>query len=284
MVGRPGAPNGEADPRLRPDSSDYNRDMRARSGPDVNRLSVVSGIVCLVFAAGRYAVAANDSATLTALAALAATLAGTGAVTLMRRRTSEADPPAWLSGIVPAAAAAVLALALAQLPVGVPWWLGLAGSAALWPIVVLAEYVTLDAGEDRRPLATQGLGLLTYLLVFVLFTGLAAGGARAAFSATSCGALAGFMACRLFALNPRPDIGRAGLYALAVGLLAAEAMWAMSYWRVRPVSAAAVGLALFYVSVGILGAQLQGRLRRRLWLEYGIVGLLALLVAAFGSM
>ncbi len=252
--------------------------------PDVNQLSVVGGVVSLVFAAGRYAVAGNDSLTLTALAGLAAVLAGTGAVTLMRRHPAAHPQPAWLNGIVPAAAAAVLSLALAQLPVGAPWWIGLAAASALWLVVVLAEYVTLDGGEDRRPLATQGLGVLTYILIFVLFTGLAAGGARAAFSATSCGALAGFLAWRLFALSPRPEIGRAGLYALVVGLLAAEAMWAMSYWRVRPVSAAAVGLALFYVSVGLLGAQLQGRLRRRIWLEYGIVGALALLVAAFGSL
>ncbi|HRE30170.1 MAG TPA: hypothetical protein PK954_26245, partial [Anaerolineales bacterium] len=79
------------------------------------------------------------------------------------------------------------------------------------------------------------------------------------------------------------DVGRAALYALVVGLFAAEVQWALSYWRINPITAAAVGLALFYVSAGLLAAQLQGRLRRRLWLEYGIAGLLALLVVLLGS-
>ena len=265
-------------------ATDYNARVKSRATPDVNQLSVVGGVVCLVFAAGRYAVTANDSGTNTVIAGIAALVAGTGAVTVMRPQAGSTRQPAWFSGIVPAAAAAVLGLGLAQLPVGAPWWLGLAGAAALWLIVVLAEYVTLDPDEGRRPLATLGLGVLTYILVFVLFTALAAAGARAALSATSCGALAGILAWRLFALQPRAEIGRAGLYALVVGLFAAEVMWALGYWRVRPVTAAAVGLALFYLTVGLLGAQLQGRLRRRLWIEYAVVGLLALALAAAASL
>lgn len=256
--------------------------MQAKPFPDVNQLSIVGGVVSLVFAAGRFAVASGDSTSTTAIAGLAALVAGTGAVTLMRRPGPTQQPP-WINGIVPAAAAAVLGLGLAQLPIGLPWWIGLAGAAMLWLVVVLAEYLTLDPDEGRRPLATLGLGLLTYILVFVLFSALASGGARAAISATSCGLLAALLAWRLFALQPSVDIGRAGLYALAVGLLAAEVMWALGYWRVRPVTAAAVGLALFYLSVGLLGAQLRGRLPRRLWIEYGLVGLLAALLAIAAS-
>ena len=258
--------------------------MHPQRLPDVNRLSLVGGLVTLVFAAGRFAVDANDSAATTAVAGLAALLAGTGAVTLMRSQPAAGNRPGWLTGIVPAAAAAVLGLSLVQLPIGIPWWLGLAAAAALWLLVVVAEYVTLDPTEGRRPLAALGLNVLIYILIFVLFTALATGRARAAVSATLCGVLASLLAWRLFALDPRSDIGRAGLYAVVVGLVAAEVMWAVSYWRVRPVTAAAIGLALFYLTAGLLGAQLQARLRRRLWIEYAVVGVLAVVVAVLGSL
>lgn len=243
----------------------------------------MGGLVALAFAAGRFAAGGADPGPTLAVAALAAILAGTGAVTIMRAHPAAARQPIWLSGIVPAAAAAVLGLGLAQLPIGVPWWLGLGGAAGLWILVVLAEYVSLDPEEGRRPLAALGLSLLTYILVLVLFAALVTAGARAAFSSTLSGLLAGFLGLRLFVLDPRADVGRAALYALVVGLFAAEVLWALSYWRINPITAAAVGLALFYVSAGLLAAQLQGRLRRRLWLEYGIAGLLALLVVLLGS-
>jgi hypothetical protein len=137
----------------------------------------------------------------------------------------------------------------------------------------------VDRADPAWELAALGLAALAYALALLSFALLYGFGARAAISATVGGVMAAALALRLFRLRIS-ETTRTGLYAAVVGLITAEAIWAISYWRIAPVSAGLLAMIPFYLSAGLAQQQLAGRLTRRLWIEYGVVGAVALVIAA----
>jgi hypothetical protein len=212
---------------------------------------------------------------------LVAALISAGADTLIRSHPAfeSRSRPTVIHWILPAAAALVLGGALNLAPDGPVWWLGLGLSAVALLVVLVAEYVVVDRADPAWELAALGLAAAAYALALLGFTVLYGLGARAAISATLGGLLAAALALRLFRLRA-VEGARASLYAGVVGLITAEALWAVSYWRITPVSAGLLAMIPFYLAAGLAQQHLAGRLTRRLWIEYGLVGALALLIAA----
>jgi hypothetical protein len=64
-----------------------------------------------------------------------------------------------------------------------------------------------------------------------------------------------------------------------VGLVSAEAVWALGYWRVTPGSAGLLAMIPFYLAVGLVQQHLAGQLTRRIWVEYGVIGGAGLIIA-----
>ena len=75
--------------------------------------------------------------------------------------------------------------------------------------------------------------------------------------------------------------GRTALYAAIAGLCTGEIIWAMNYWRISGVTGGLILLLGFYVATGLANQQLQGRLTRRVLVEYALpwpcIGLAVLL-------
>lgn len=216
---------------------------------------------------------------------LVAALITAGADALIRshpRLQGWTSYPAVAHWIVPGLTALALGNVLNRTPDGPLWWLGLAASAVILIGVLVAEYTVVDRADSGWHVAALGLTALSYALALVLLALLHSLSARALISASAAGLIAAALAMRLFALKAMPS-GQASLYALVVGLITAEAVWAINYWRVSASGAALFALIPFYVSVGVAQQQLAGRLTRRLWLEYVIVGALVLLIALANS-
>lgn len=212
---------------------------------------------------------------------LVAALISTGSDTLIRSHPSLAAKPGYrtvIHWIVPGAAALGLGAILNRAPDGPLWWLGLGLSAAVLVAVLIAEYTVVDPTDPAWHSAALGLTALAYGLALALFALLHSLSARALISATASGLVAAALALRLFALNAAP-LGRAALYAALVGLITAEATWAVNYWRIGSDGAGLLAMIPFYASAGIAQQLLAGRLGRRIWIEYGVVGGLALAIA-----
>lgn len=270
-----------------------------RHFPSRDRLSVLTAVIVLAYALSRSldVPALAVEATLfgsdfgislsgpALFQVLVAALIATGADALIRSHPGFAAPgrprTTLIHWLVPGAAALVLGAGLERLPEGPAWWAGLGAAALSLLAVLLAEFTVVAPDDSGRDAAALALGVLTYALAFILFALLHSSGARAAFAATIAGAVAAGLACRLLVL-PGAPLRRAALHALGVGLICAEALWALLYWRLATAGAAAVLLLIFYISVGLSGQLLAGRLRGRAWLEYGLVGLAAAgVLAAF---
>ncbi len=212
---------------------------------------------------------------------LAAALISAGSEGLIRSHPALAGRPAARTAthwIIPGAAALALGSLLNQAPDGPVWWLGLGLSAAVLLAVLVAEFVVVDPSDPAFDLASLALTALAYALALVLFALLRGSGARAIISATAGGLVASALAFRLFVLRTAPG-ARAALYAAFTGLVTAEVIWAINYWRIAPSSAGLLAMIPFYLVVGLSQQQLAGRLNRRVWLEYALVGAVSLTVA-----
>ena len=68
-------------------------------------------------------------------------------------------------------------------------------------------------------------------------------------------------------------------YGLIVGLLLGQVTWALNYWPLLPGLTGGLLLLLsFYLAVGIAQQGLQGRLTRRVLIEFGVFGAVALVL------
>ena len=267
----------------------------SRSFPSRDQLSVLTAVIVLAYALARFldipAHAIGGTFFGSALGLelngqfvmmlLVAALISAGSDTLIRSHPAFAGRAAGTTivhWIIPGATALVLGAALNRLPDGPVWWLGLGGSAVGLIVVLIAEYVVVDPEAPRREAAVLALTALAYALALILFVVMHSLSARAAISATVSGLVAAGLAWRLFTLHGAPP-GRASLYAALAGLVCAEVIWALNYWRVPSSSAALMATIPFYISVGLAQQHLAGRLTRRVWIEFAVVGGLGLLIA-----
>jgi hypothetical protein len=61
-------------------------------------------------------------------------------------------------------------------------------------------------------------------------------------------------------------------------LITGEIIWAMNYWRIQGLTGGLILLLGFYVATGLANQQLQGRLTRRVLVEYAVVALIGLVI------
>jgi len=268
---------------------------RGRHFPSRDRLSVLTAVILLAYAFARFLDLPRRlvSVTLfgsgvsfelsgsTLLLLLVAALISTGSDTLIRshpyfkEHPTRRRVPHW---ILPGATALVLGSALNHVPSGPGWWLGLGFSALALLAVLVAEYIVVDPEAAAWDAAALVLSALAYLLALILFALLRSLNAPTIISAGVGGLLAAGVAGRLFALKGAP-LRHAALYAGLVGLISAEVIGAINYWRITSLGAALVVIVPFYFSLGIAQQHLVGRLTRRVWIEYGVISLLGLTIA-----
>jgi hypothetical protein len=268
---------------------------RVRHLPSRDRLSVLTAVIVLAYALARFLnlpprlvsapfFGSDVSVELSGpglMLLLVAALISTGSDTLIRSHPyfkeypTKRSVPHW---ILPGATALVLGSALNHAPSGPGWWLGLGLSALALLAVLVAEYIVVDPEDIAWDAAALVLSALAYVLALILFALLRELNAPATISAMVGGLLAAGVAWRLFALKGAP-LGRAALYAGLVGLISAEVIGIINYWRIMSIGAALMSIIAFYFSLGIAQQHLTGRLTRRVWIEYGAVSIIGLVIA-----
>jgi hypothetical protein len=144
-------------------------------------------------------------------------------------------------------------------------------------LVISAEYYTVDPTDSRYLVARLSLNAWAYLLALVIFVLIYSAKARSLVSATGVTVVSTLLALE-FLRSAGRGFGRTALYALIAGLSTGEIIWAMNYWRIRGMTGGLILMLGFYVATGIANQQLQGRLTRRMLIEFGVVALVGLVV------
>jgi hypothetical protein len=265
--------------------------------PSRDRLSVLTAMILLAYALARVLELPTRQVSTNLLGSplglelnssvfmlvVVAGLIAAGSDSLIRSHPRLGGRSTLLHWIVPGATALVLGSVLNQTAPGPVWWLGLGLSALALVAVLVAEYIVVDRSDPAWEAAALGLTAVAYGLALLLFALLRSLSARALISASLSGLLAAALALRLFGLRralPWPAL----LYAGLAGAVTAEVVWALSYWRVASASSAGLlALVPFYVLVGLAQQHLAGRLSRRVWIEYAVVGAAGLAIALFNT-
>ncbi len=176
----------------------------------------------------------------TIVGVLVAGLTATGADWLLREHPSLEGKSTLEHWILPALTALVFGVSLKNLPTGVVWWVFFGVGGLLLILVLIAEYIAVDAQDLRHPAAAAGLTALSFALYLILTITLRASGARLLFLLPAVVPIAGlvFLRAAHLRLGGRWYFRQAAALALIIGQIAA----ALHYWPITPIS---YGLALF---------------------------------------
>jgi len=153
---------------------------------------------------------------------------------------------------------------------------GLAG--AFLVVTILGQYITIDLNDRAYSAARLGVNLAVYLVALILFAAVYSLKVRTLFSAPALGIAAGLLALELLR-SSEAEFGRTWLYALLIGLLMSEIVWALNYWNLSGLMGGALLLIFFYAFTGVAQQYLWNRLNRIVLIEFTliVVGVLALL-------
>lgn len=181
-------------------------------------------------------------------------------------------------------AAFVLALALFFRYATTGYWgvVGALATTAAFALLVYAQYALLDVDGAAREagrtvqLAAAHAGLFALLGVLYAYdlaplaAALLAGAAAAAFAVEPL---------REAELDWRNQL----TYALAAGFFLAQLRFGLGFARLDGLLAALFLTLSFYAGVGLVTAALAHRLERRVWVEYGLVAAVGLVVVIAGQ-
>jgi hypothetical protein len=220
--------------------------------PDLDRISIVAATLLLAYGLAKFINLQVSSISLqlpglflsfpinlrTLVALLVSGLAAAGVAWLIKDHPAignHSRPEHWL---IPTLTAWVIGVPLFQLPLGMLWWIGFLLGGAILMLVLLAEYIVVDADDVRQPLASAGLTVVSFSLFLLLIASLRYANLRLYLILPALG-LAAFLICLRtihLRLHGRWAILHAGIVTLIVGQLAAG----LHYWPISPVSYALV--------------------------------------------
>ncbi len=178
---------------------------------------------------------------------------------------------------LPALTVLLAAVLLPQVPTRLYQAAGFVVTGLILTLVISAEYYTVDPTGRRYLAARLSLNAWAYLVALTIFILIYSPKARSLISATGVTLVSTLLALE-FLRSAGRGFGRTALYAAIAGLCTGEIVWAMNYWRISGITGGLILLLGFYVFTGLANQQLQGRLTRRVLIEYAVVALVGLAV------
>ena len=251
--------------------------------PSADRLSLVAATILLAYAIGRsiqlpgldlatqlpglyLAVQVNVQSV---VAIVLAGLTAAGADWLLREHPALRHKHTVEHWFLPAMTAMAVGLPLFQMPLSPVWWTGFALGGGLILLVLIAEYITVDAEDARQAPAAAILIAVSFALYLVLSSGLRFADLRLFLLLPALALAGGLVSLRTLRLRlpDRWSFKEAGLVALITVQIAA----ALRYWPLNPV---AFGLALLgpaYALTTLLGNLAESEPLRQAIVEPAVV-------------
>jgi hypothetical protein len=215
---------------------------------------------------------------------LLAALVVVGAEAIFRSHPSLVQEPSQsvyystiLHWILPGLAAFGGSIAVNLFPSGPRWWVGLIVVSGLLIASVICEFIVIDRDDHRFNIAAMGLNILGLTILAILFSTIHASSVRLAIALPVIGISAMILSARLLNLS----IGAHSLipvYAAGIGIIMAELALPLSF---LPIPSILFGLLLTLATHTVLGiaqAALTHRLQYRVFMEYIIVDIIALIL------
>ena len=262
--------------------------MKVQHFPDFDRISALAATTLLAYVMGRFVdlpvrifeiqlwgiswgleLSAN-----TVVTVFVAGLTASGADWLIRQHPEIHERSTLQHWYLPGLTALVLGETLNSLQQGVLWGIVFTIGAGLLLLVLVAEYIVVDANDVSYPLSVAGLTALSFALFLVLSITLKNSGTRLFFLVPPLALAAGLISVRYIYLrlnlqnNFSPENARTALYAaVVIAVITGQLATALHFWALSPIG---YGLALLGPSYGLtnfVGNLTDGRQIRQAVLE-----------------
>ena len=260
--------------------------------PNYDKLSVVVSVILLCLALSLIVVLPTETLSFVVLgspltirfsqswplAALLASMACIGTDSIIRLHSLSQGgklPYTFVFWILPGLATLLATLLLSRVPDRIYTLGGLAMMGILLPLIIIAEYRTVDPAAPGYEAAQLGLNFIAYLVALVLFGLIHGSEANELLSVLAALAGSGLLALDLLH-GTRQDLRRTSLYALIVGLIMGEIVWALNYSNINSLTAGILLLLIFYLITGLARQGLLESLNRRILIEFAVVALIGL--------
>lgn len=266
--------------------------MKVQHFPNFDRISALAATTLLAYAMSRFVdlpvrtwgievwgvyfeVILNAN---TVVSILVAGLTASGADWLIRQHPALHERSTIQHWFVPGLMALVLGEILNSLPPGVLWGIVFLIGAGLLLLVLLAEYVVVDANDLSYPLSVAGLTALSFALFLVLAITLKNNDLRLVFLMPPLALSAGAISLRYIYLrlnlqdNFSPENARMAFYAaFVIAIISGQMTVAFHYWALTPIG---FGLALLgpsYALTNFIGNLTDGREIRQAMVEPALI-------------
>ncbi len=181
----------------------------------------------------------------------------------------------WVYWGVPISLIIVAVLLLPLAPSSIYWMFGVIGTGIALGLSLAGVYYTVDPFQTGYRRARLGMNVMTYAIALALFLVVYSTRARSIVSSTEIMLVSSLLALELLRGSERPIV-LVALYAGITGLVLGQVTWALNYWRLASLTGGLVLLLAFYNVVGLAQHAIQGRIRRRVLVEYGLITVAAL--------
>jgi hypothetical protein len=262
--------------------------------PDANRMSTVAAVILLAYALARlvdlppqllgiqlpgfYLPVAINIRTIVVI--LVAAITACGADWLLRDHPALGEQTTLEHWLAPALTAMVISIPLFQLPPGPAWWLSSILAAGFLMLILTAEYIVVDDGDVRQPLASAGLTVLSFLLYFLMAVTLRMTSQRLFLTIPALALVGGLVSLRTLHLRLHAQwaLLQAGVIVMVLGQIAA----ALFYLRLSPVAFGLILIGIAYGITNLIAALAEGDTpRQALSASLAVVGLLWIMAIFF---
>lgn len=164
---------------------------------------------------------------------------------------------------------------------GAAFVLSLVAAGGLLFVVLIAQHYALDRNKEISQRAKFVLQVVTYMLAFGSFSAIYYARLRTLYASVLIIVTTHLLTYEMLQWTPRQQLR---YVSALVGLVLAEATWALNYWAAPFLMGGTVLLIIFYITASLLQHQATGTLKRHVMIEYGLLGgglLAAVLYATF---
>lgn len=151
--------------------------------------------------------------------------------------------------ILPALTASVIGFPLGLLEISAAWWIILGLGSLLVVLILVSEYISLDAGDIRYPLALMVLSGTSYSLLLILTIAIRSAGLRLFQNLLLIPAIFGFFSLRI--LNFRLGGSWKLEWSAVITLVVTQFLIGLFYWPLSPVRFSLLLLGPAYAMIGI---------------------------------
>ena len=158
---------------------------------------------------------------------------------------------------------------------------GAVAAAALMAAVLYAESATIDDQSFYYPAARFVLNVATFLTGFGFYVVVYAFDVSLVPAAVTVGLVSMLLAVEVLR-EAEADPVRALVFAGAIGVIVAEARWALYFLPLESYLAGVFLLLVFYIASGLVQHHLDDDLRGPVFAEFGVISALGVVIVALG--